>query len=162
MSRINFGGTENQGFKVNIRNFSITIDLGTKRGYLVGVCIHENIIMSMDYDGRNKQRVKAGDRINAMAVFGGILYWQKHNTNVVDVINAMTMEVNRTISLPKQWSILNDLRVIDTLHQRRIGKLRKNTGRFFNISIIFGGELHAYCRFMPCRSQRVAKHVNFR
>jgi hypothetical protein len=122
LSRINFGGTGNQEFKINIRNFSITIDLGTRRVYLVGVGIHENIIVSMDYDGRNNKRiVAAGDRIDAMAVFGGILYWHKHNTNVVRVINATTMEINRNISLPKQWSTLNDLKIIDTLHQR-IGK----------------------------------------
>ena len=121
-SRINFGGKRNKEFKVNIDNFFITLDIGAKRVYLVGVDIRENVIISMDYDGRNKERmVETGKRIDAMAVFEGMMYWQKHNTSVVHVINATTMEINRNISLPKQWSRLIDLKVIDTLHQR-IGK----------------------------------------
>ena len=103
LSRINFGGKRKEEFQVNITNFSISIDHGKKRVYLVRFGVSKNIIMSMDYDGRNKKtRLETGERIVALAVFGGTMYWQKLNTDVIHVINATTRNIDKEISLPKQ------------------------------------------------------------
>ncbi len=66
----------------------------------------------MDYDGRNrKTNLETKLKIQALAVFGGMLYWQNTKSNVIKIMNATTADTDRNISL----SGLSDLAVINIL-----------------------------------------------
>ena len=72
--------------------------------------------MSMDYDGRNrKTNLETKLKIQALAVFGGMLYWQIYKTNSINVMNATTAVIDRNIPLARQWSGLSGLAIINSL-----------------------------------------------
>ncbi len=70
----------------------------------------------MDYNGRNcKTNLETKLKIQALAVFGGMLYWQNTKTNVINIMNATTAGTDRNIPLARQLSGLSGLAVIDSL-----------------------------------------------
>ena len=116
MTRINFDGKDKKEFKIDIDYFWITIDFLKKQVFLYRKGYGKNIIISMDYDGRNYKTVLQTEaKIQALAIFGDIMYWQKSNDSVINVMNATSVDMYRTISLAKQWSRLTNLVVIDKL-----------------------------------------------
>ena len=74
----------------------------------------------MDYDGRNMKTIlETKVKIETLAVFENILYWQETNTRVINVIKnatiAETVDTYRNISLARQWSNLTGLVVVNYL-----------------------------------------------
>ena len=105
---------------MDIDYFWITIDYLKKQVFLYRKGYWKtDIIISMDYDGRDYKTVLETEaKIQALAVFGDVMYWQKSNASVINVMNATSTvctEMYRTISLAKQWSRLTNLVVIDKL-----------------------------------------------
>ena len=102
---------------MDIDYFWITIDYLKKQVFLYRKGYWKtDIIISMDYDGRdNKTVLETEAKIQALAVFGDVMYWQKSNASVINVMNATSTDMYRTISLAKQWSRLTNLVVIDKL-----------------------------------------------
>ena len=117
LSRINLNGIEKNKiqFNISIYYFSIKIDYLKRKIFLHGNNLNgKNIIMSMDYDGRDlKNILETKLKTDALAVFGDILYWQEPNNSVVNVMNVTTLDTYRNISLPRQWSSLTGLTVIN-------------------------------------------------
>ncbi len=119
MSRIKYN-VENKTkkeFDINMDNFSITIAFWEKKIFLYGIVfIGKNVIISLDYDGGNKKtHLETKLNIQALAGFGGILYWQNSKTSVINVMNATSNDTYRNITLPRQWSNLHGLAVINNL-----------------------------------------------
>ncbi len=142
--RINFvRRDQRKEFSIKIDDFMVGfyVDHVNKRIYFYGNS-YDNI-HSMDYNGEFFKPIQTSAmNVGALAVFGDFVYHRSMNTNVIEKTNVSTGVVHQNIYLPKPFSRLMDLAVIEQA-QYLTGKgttkagflLHHFAGRLPNISL---------------------------
>jgi hypothetical protein len=110
--QINFMQRHRKEFSIKIDDFMFYVDHVNKRIYFYGNS-YDNI-HSMDYNGEFFKPIQTSAmNVGALAVFGDFVYHRSMNTNVIQETNIFTGVVHQNIYLPKPFSRLMDLAVIE-------------------------------------------------
>ena len=127
MTRINYNGEDLKKFNIKDGQSMVYLDYINKEMYYYRKRNTSIIISLLDYDGvLLKNNLFPEGNVSALSVFGDFLYLQKMDTRAIQEINVSTVLVFRNISLPKPFSRLNNIVIVDQ-SQYPIGKMKLHT-----------------------------------